>query len=165
MEMFALATALMASAATGQPAAQPAPCTGPQYSQMDFWVGDWKLKWDGGEGANHITKDYEGCVIEEHFDGQPAMHLQGHSVSIYAHGQWRQNWVDNEGSYFDLTGGPEADGRFVLKNVRLDDKAPYLRMVFEDIKPDSLTWHWQSSDDQGKTWNDRWVIEYTRVKS
>ena len=164
MQPFSFAIAVLASAANTQSAPQPAACTGPEYSQMDFWVGDWQLKWDGGQGTNHITKDYGGCVIEEHFDSQPAMNLQGHSVSILSNGHWRQNWVDNEGSYFDLVGGPQTDGNFVLENVRANDKTPYRRMMFENIKPDSLTWHWQGSDDQGKTWKDRWVIEYTRVK-
>jgi len=167
MEMFSFtfATAVLAAVANTQTApASAQACTGPEYGQMDFWVGDWKLKWTGGEGVNHISKDYGGCVIEEHFDAEPSMHLQGHSVSIYSNGQWRQNWVDNEGSYFDLAGGPQPDGSFVLENVRVSDETPYRRMVFDNIKPDSLTWRWQGSDDQGKTWVDRWVIEYTRVK-
>ena len=139
-------------------------CTGENFRQLDFWVGDWDLKWQGGVGVNHIQKSFENCVIEEHFNGQPSQHLQGHSVSTYANGAWRQNWVDNQGGYCDLTGGPQADGTFVLENVRENDKTPYRRMVFENITADSLSWHWQGSDDGGKTWADRWVIEYTRVK-
>ncbi len=131
---------------------------------MDFWVGDWQLKWNGGEGTNHITKDYGGCVVQEHFDGRSSMPLQGHSISTYSNGAWRQNWVDNHGGYFDLTGGPHPDGTFVLENVRASGDTPYRRMVFENITADSLSWHWQGSDDGGKTWADRWVIEYTRVK-
>jgi hypothetical protein len=37
-------------------------------------------------------------------------------------------------------------------------------MVFTDIKADSFTWRWQVSKT-GKTWEDRWVIHYTRKKS
>jgi hypothetical protein len=35
-------------------------------------------------------------------------------------------------------------------------------MVFSDITEDSLYWEWQKSEDGGKTWADRWTINYTR---
>jgi hypothetical protein len=74
---------------------------------------------------------------------------------------WRQTWVDNQGGYFALTGGPEGDD-FVLTNTRINDQMPHQRMVFEDITANSLTWRWQRSTDGGATWTDQWVIHYTR---
>lgn len=162
-----IAAAAMAAIATPSLAAPPKPtCEKPQYRQLDFWVGDWDVSWKGGHGTNHITRSYDGCVIQEHFDGTPSMHLKGHSISIWfaPTRDWRQTWVDNEGEYFNLRGGPNGKGDFVLTNVRLSEKAPHLRMVFTDIKPDSLTWRWQASKD-GKAWADRWVIRYTRKKA
>ena len=164
-----LATAFALAAVTPALAAEtPATnaCDKPEFKQLDFWVGDWNAKWKGGQGVNHITKTYDGCVIEEHFDGTPSNHLRGHSVSMWfaPTKDWRQTWVDNEGSYIALRGGPDGKGDFVLTNVRLSEKAPHLRMVFTDIKPDSFTWRWQSSKT-GKKWEDRWVIHYTRQKS
>jgi hypothetical protein len=161
MQFLTFATAVLASAVSAQGA--PQPCTGPEYSQMDFWVGDWTLKWNGGAGTSRIAKDYGGCAIGEFFDSHSAPPL--HSVSAYSKGQWRQSWVDNQGRHFDLAGGPQADGSFVLETVHVSDKTLYRRMVFENIKPDSLTWRWQASDDRGKTWSDRWVVEYRRAKS
>jgi hypothetical protein len=84
------------------------------------------------------------------------------SVSLY-HAQtrqWRQTWVDNQGSYFDLVGGPNGKD-FVLTNLRQRSDAPHLRMIFTDIKTHSFTWRWQKSDD-GKTWTDSWVIHYEK---
>ncbi len=37
-------------------------------------------------------------------------------------------------------------------------------MVYQDIRPDSLKWLWQRSDDGGKTWATNWEIEYKRVR-
>lgn len=165
MQMMFLAMATLANAATPAATVSPTPCTAAEYRQMDFLVGDWLLKWNGGEGANHFTKSTDGCVVEGHLDALAAKHLQGHSVSTYSRAQWRQNWSDNQGSHFDLVGGPQPDGTFVLQNVRVDASTPYRRVIFDNIKPDSLTWHWQGSEDGGKTWTDRWVIDYTRVKS
>ena len=161
MKRIALALALLPSAAiAGQ---QPPSCVGAHHRELDFWVGDWNARWQGGSGTNHITRSYDGCVIEERFDGAPGMHLKGHSVSSYfaRTGDWRQTWVDNEGGYIPLAGGPDAQGRFVLTTLRANDKMLRTRMVFEDIRRTSFTWRWQKSND-GRVWSDNWVIHYTR---
>lgn len=148
----------------------PSPCAAPEFRQMDFWVGAWDVRWDAapgmaaGKGTNTITRAYGDCVIQEAFDGGPTTgNLIGHSVSTY-HAplkKWRQTWVDNQGGYFALVGGPEG-GKFILVSGRLQDNAPVQRMVFEDIKANALTWRWQKTPDGGKTWSDQWVIHYTR---
>jgi hypothetical protein len=167
-----LAVVALPACAANAPAPPPPPpnCNGPQFRQLDFWLGDWDAKWDPspgdtGIGSNHIARSYEGCVIEEHFDGHPGQHLMGHSVSAYfaPTRDWRQTWVDNEGGYIDLTGGPQPNGDFVLTTLpKPSGKAN--RMVFTDIAPDSFTWRWQANTD-GKTWTDSWVIHYTRKKA
>lgn len=139
-------------------------CTDAESKQLDFWVGEWDLAYSNGPGQNHVGKVMDGCVIEENFDGSKQSGLIGHSVSVFqkASGKWRQTWVDNQGSFIDLIGGPVGD-KFILDTVRLPG-SPYARMIFEDIKPDSFTWRWQRSADQGKTYQDGWVIKYTRHK-
>jgi hypothetical protein len=101
-------------------------------------------------------------VTEEHFEGGP---LNGHSVSTYLvrSKNWRQTWVDNQGGYIDLEGGPDGMGNFVLTTLGRPGSAAASRMVFTDIKPDSFTWRWQATRD-GKTWIDNWIIRYTRKK-
>jgi hypothetical protein len=145
------------------------PCADVQFKQLDFWLGDWDGRWDAspgtpaGQGSNHITRTYGGCVTEEHFEGGA---LKGHSVSTYFVGSknWRQTWVDNQGGYIDLEGGPDAAGNFVLTTLPRPDSAKANRMVFTDIKTNSFIWRWQATQD-GKTWADSWVIRYTRKKN
>jgi hypothetical protein len=168
-----LAVVTMACAsADAQQSAQAPPCSGPEFRQMDFWLGDWDARYSNdpstpADGRNVITREYGGCVIQEAFDGGPAAQgLIGHSVSTY-HApvqKWRQTWVDNQGGYFALVGGPMGDD-FALENTRLSDSAPYMRMLFEDITPSSFTWRWQQSTDAGATWADQWVIYYSRRAS
>lgn len=149
--------------------APASPCAGAEFKQLDFWLGAWDDRWDAfpgtpaGRGSNHITRTYGGCVTEEHFKGAP---LSGHSVSTYVAGtkNWRQTWVDNQGSYIDLEGGPDGSGNFVLSTLPQSGSAKANRMVFTDIKPDSFTWRWQASQD-GRAWTDSWIIRYTRKKS
>jgi len=147
----------------------PTPCSAPEHRQLDFWLGVWDVSWDdangipAGQGTNTITRQLGDCVIQEDFDGGPSTgDLIGRSVSLYHAplGQWRQTWVDNQGGYFALTGGPDGDA-FILNNARVSENAPHRRMVFEDITETSLTWRWQGSSD-GAAWNDLWVIRYTR---
>jgi hypothetical protein len=154
----------------GQSQPAPAPCSTPEFRQMDFWVGTWDVRWEtgggvtAGSGTNVITREYGGCVVQEQFDGGPGTGgLIGHSVSIYdaQAKRWRQTWVDNQGGYFALAGGPEGE-TFVLVSHRFADQVPQARMVFEEIEPNSLTWRWQRSTDGGATWTDSWVIFYQR---
>lgn len=165
----ALACASCASTEAGAQQSMP-PCSAAEFRQMDFWVGVWDARWEAsasmpaGQGVNTIRRAYDNCVIQEDFDGGPATGgLIGHSVSTY-HAplqRWRQTWVDNQGGYFALVGGPEGED-FVLVSSRVTDNAPVQRMVFTDITPDSFTWRWQRTPDSGLTWADQWVIRYTR---
>lgn len=161
--------AVIAAPAAAQAPAPPAPaCTGPEFRALDFWVGDWVAEDEQGKpiGTNRITRnEYGDCVITEHFrtsDGS----MVGHSVSMYRPGlkQWRQNWVDNQGGYFDLVGGPvsESDHTFYFENKRVTETQPYQRMIFQDVRPDSFTWRWQKRAKPDEAWTDSWVIKYRR---
>jgi hypothetical protein len=159
------------SASLAQQSAQSAPrapCTGTDYRTLDFWVGDWVAHDQQGKpiGENRITRnEYGECVITEHFrlnDGT----LVGHSVSTYRPGisKWRQVWVDNQGGFFDLVGGPVtgSDHIFVFENKRLSETQPEQRMIFQEVKPDSFTWRWQSRAKSADAWADSWVILYKK---
>lgn len=147
------------------PAASTPPCQTEPYSHMDFWLGEWIADYGSSTpGTNRISRILDGCVVFEEFEGGPdANGLIGRSWSTYHAGarQWRQTWVDNQGGYFALVGGRVGED-FILTNSRIVETAPYLRMVYEDIQPDSFTWRWQQSPDAGQTWTDKWVIHYRR---
>ena len=140
-----------------------APAMPSEASQFDFWLGDWDVNWaDGLSATNHIRKVLGDRVVQEDFDGERDAQLHGLSVSVCGmDGRWRQTWVDNQGGYFALIGGPEGDD-FVLTSYRVSDNTPAQRMVFTDIGAHSLTWRWQRTTDSGATWSDSWVIYYTR---
>ena len=148
------------------------PCEDEKLREFDFWLGNWDLEWKGpkGEiqrGTNEIKRILGGCVVEESFNGGPDLPLRGRSYSMFDRnsGTWKQTWVDNQGAYLDFTGGMSG-GKMILSrefkdkqgNVRMQ------RMVFFDIKKDSLEWNWENSTDGGKTWNLAWHISYKRQK-
>ena len=167
-------TVLLGSLAFSTPAQSATePCSSAEFRQLDFWVGDWDLRYNQGpdkpkgKAHNTITKhDFGDCVITEHFT-MPG--FNGTSLSIFHKptGQWRQTWVDDQGGYYDLIGGPApkgADYDFGLELVHPDGiKAPYLRMIWQIKDKDHLVWRWQSHGVEDREWKDRWVLNYTRV--
>ena len=163
-----LALSLVSPVTAQAPPVTTAPCSGPEHRSLDFWTGEWIAHDQQGQpiGTNRVTRDeYGSCVITEHFrtdDGS----LIGHSVSLYVPrlAKWRQNWVDNQGGYFDLEGGPVSGvgHSFQLENKRTAEQQPFQRMIFEDVKPDSFTWRWQSRAKVDQPWSDSWVILYRR---
>jgi hypothetical protein len=158
----------MALGARGQAPANA--CDTPEAHQLDFWLGDWDLTYtqDGKEmsSRNRITKILDGCAVLEQFDGKPGIPLEGRSVSVFdaTAKRWKQTWVDNSGAYLDFTGGMEA-GRMVFARTVERGRQRFLqRMVFADVKPQSLRWLWQRSDDGGRTWSTKWEIAYRRAR-
>jgi hypothetical protein len=152
---------------TGYAEENQKPCSTPEFRQFDFWVGAWDLTWEqDGKGTNTITRILGDCVILENFDGGDSMTLRGMSVSAFdpqsAH--WRQTWVDNDGTYLDFTGAMQGENMILARTFTRAGKVLMQRMVFRDIKPDSLIWDWQRSTDQGKTWENLWTIHYRRAK-
>jgi hypothetical protein len=166
---FALACPLAACAEANA----PAPCSAPEAKQFDFWLGDWKVRWDatpGGEpagtGRNRVSKILGGCVVEENFSTDEAQALIGRSLSIWnpQRKRWLQTWVDNQGSYLDFT-GEFADGRMILAREGIDRSGQKIRqrMVFENIAGERFDWRWESSGD-GVEWKLVWLLHYERVR-
>ena len=167
------AAAVFLAAAAGAATAPPAaPCTGPEWTQLDFWVGEWDVSWPAspgaaaGSGTNRIEKILDGCVVSENFSGGGPQALVGRSWSTFdaKSGKWRQTWVDNQGSYLPFTGDfSNPDEKiFAMRTTGKDGRPVELRMVFKNIAADAFDWSWERSSDGGKTWRVQWPIHYAR---
>lgn len=161
---------ILGSLATGAAFAQELGCRGPEAARLDFWVGDWELahvqEGKAVTSRNRISKILDGCAILEEFTGGPETKLDGRSLSLYdrATKQWRQVWVDNTGAWLDFTATSAEGDLAFARTTQRDGKPVVQRMVFRDVKADSLKWYWQSSLDGGATWKTLWEIDYRRVK-
>ncbi|QQR86048.1 MAG: hypothetical protein IPJ76_15785 [Flavobacteriales bacterium] len=139
----------------------------PAPTDFDFWLGEWKLTWDGGTGTNSITKEMNGLLIHERFT-DPKENYHGESWTMWdaQHRLWKQTWVDDQGNYMTFEGGPAPEG--MLLTTYLTDKKDGVRylyhMVFADIAPNTFNWTWKRSADDGKTWEVKWAIRYDRVR-
>jgi hypothetical protein len=146
------------------------PCSLPEASQFDFWIGDWNITYsDTLHASNHIEKIMGGCTVQENFN-DPNGNYIGKSWSVYNknYKMWQQTWVDNQGGYIALTGGMQGDSmvlitpeRTVPTNISATGKI-IMRMVYHNIKPDSFEWDWEGSTDGGKTWKSNWHLNYQR---
>jgi hypothetical protein len=154
---------LVAQGAAGQtaspapgPRASAPPCASPQHRQFDFWVGDWNVKDSQGvqQGTNLITREFGGCVVQEHWVGAGGM--TGGSFNIYtpATKTWHQAWVDTNGTLL-LLEGEFKDGRMQLagEGPRPQGGKRMHRISWEPRQDGTVRQFWQLSDDGGKTWN------------
>jgi hypothetical protein len=142
-------------------------------TMFDFWVGKWEVSWEEaegkiGKGTNNVVRILDNTVIQENFkteEGSSKGYL-GTSISVYnpKRKTWHQGYADNQGAYFSFIGERSGDKRiFKTETVTPAGKPIVQRMVFYNIKPDSMTWDWESSEDGGKTWKLNWRINYKRI--
>ncbi|HVF35650.1 MAG TPA: hypothetical protein VND91_10050 [Candidatus Saccharimonadia bacterium] len=167
--MNATTLALLIALATGAVAPAPAPprCDAPAHRAFDFWLGEWEV-WsnDMRAGTNRIEKLLDGCAIAEYWRG--ASGVEGRSYNAYdpALGRWRQFWVATGGGVLLLEGGPR-DGGMLLEGMRPNPRTRVpQRQRIEWIRnaDGSVRQLWQTSDDDGATWQVAFDGRYRRIE-
>lgn len=141
-------------------------------TMLDFWVGKWKLTWTEqngtiGKGTNEIKKILNDKVVQEKFEAKSGelKDFKGRSLSLIdaATGKWKQIWVDNQNSYLEFEGFKEGEKVIFQREFKnKEGKIVLQRMVFKDISNEKFTWDWESSSDEGKSWELKWQINYER---
>ena len=90
------------------PSPSPAPCAAPEYRQFDFWLGDWNVYNPAGAlvGTNRVTREFDGCVLQEHWVAAGTSPQRGSSFNTWSPGarKWHQTWVDSTGGFLLLDG-------------------------------------------------------------
>jgi hypothetical protein len=140
------------------------PCTGPQYKEFDFWLGEWEVRNGAGQllGRNRITKRHGGCVVLEEWES--AAGGSGSSFNFYDQPtrQWHQFWVDATGTNWlssDKQGNPVTlrgslrDGAMVMTSH--PDSLPSIgqtRVTFRPLPDGGLRQTFEGSSDGGKSW-------------
>jgi hypothetical protein len=139
------------------------PCQSAEHRQFDFWIGDWEVKLADGTvaGNNRIEKILGGCSIAETWSGRSGS--RGQSLNIYAGGRWHQSWVDNSGTLLLLDGGLEGNKMVLRGETPARDGGKVLQKItWEPLAEGRLRQHWQSSRDDGATWQDLFDGYYSR---
>jgi hypothetical protein len=140
------------------------PCTGPEYKQFDFWLGEWEVRNAAGQllGHNRISKRHSGCVVVEEWES--AQGGSGTSINVYDQTtkKWHQFWADASGTNWlssDREGNPVTlrgglrNGVMVMTSH--PDTLPSIGMTRATWRPlpdGRLQQTFESSTDGGKTW-------------
>jgi hypothetical protein len=142
------------------PTAPPAPCSAPEYRQFDFWLGDWDVIDPQGQraGTNTITREFDGCVLQEHWVAAGPTAQRGSSFNTWLAGprKWHQTWVDSTGGFLLLEGELE-DGTMTLQGEMPGREGGRVRHRISWSRPypgkDDVRQLWEASRDEGKTWS------------
>ena len=155
--------------------ATPPPATGcssmrNEHRQFDFWLGNWDVFNPAGALAGHsrIEAVSEGCGISEHWQGSGG---GGGGVSYNAwdpgSGHWHQFWVGNtSGDVLYLEGGFD-NGSMSMQGVRpnpASGKPQLQRITWTPNADGTVRQHWQTSDDDGASWQTSFDGSYRRKK-
>ena len=133
-----------------------AACALDEDRQFDFWLGSWSYRQPNAfPGANEITKEGGGCLVEEHFSDQSG--TRGRSVSLFSRAdrQWHQTYIDTRGGRLVLV-GTLLDGRMILL------ESPTSRYVWEVRDANTVRYAGELSRDGGQTWTSGFEAVYTR---
>ena len=127
----------------------------PEYRQFDFWIGEWDVQAGGNHaGTNSVQLILGDCVIFENWTG--ARGMTGKSFNIYnaATGKWQQTWVDSSGNALELY-GEFKDGAMRLIGEKPGPSGGKIinKLTFIPLEGGRVRQLWESSRDDGKTWN------------
>lgn len=146
---------LSSSASKPNIAPKSARCSGPEYRQFDFWIGDW----DAFDVDNPTVRTartrvdliLDGCVLRENYEGADGH--QGQSFTIYDSSRklWHQSWVTNRGELLVIEGKFDA-GEIILSGVfHSMPREPFVRGIWKPVDG-GVRETAEKSTDGGKTW-------------
>ncbi len=159
-------------------------CTSTEARQFDFWVGSWDINqkilnqdgsWIELKASTKVSPLLNGCALEEHWTGQVQFfwlgmkqpeEIKGFSLRYYdtSSGKWNIYWMDTQTPELGLPyTGNFADGKGEFFAERETKKGRQIsRIVFSDIKENSVHWDLSVSNDDGKSWRVIWIMEMQR---
>jgi hypothetical protein len=148
---------------------------------FDFWPGTWKIHnrrlmhpltgsttWVEFESRSVAKMVWDGRANLDEYEGDsPSGHIEGLTVRLYnskSH-QWSLYWANQaNGTMETPTIGEFKNGRGDFYDREFfQGRSIYVRYSWLNIKPNSCRWEQAFSEDGGKTWENNWVMEMTRV--
>jgi hypothetical protein len=168
LTLAALSVPQMAFAQTAASPPAPPPCSGPEFDQFDFWVGDWDVYPNGANqllAHSKIEKLYSNCAVRENW--MPLKGGQGGSLNSYepTAKKWHQVWIGSQPGRVEFSGGFTGD-KMVLtgtwRNVNGPGKDGLIRMTYSKNADGSVRQHGEQSLDHGLTWTNSFDFIYRK---
>jgi hypothetical protein len=168
--MSFIASSLFLTLQSAPAAPPPPPCAMPEFSQFDFWVGEWDVFPNGAAqqvAHSRIEKLYAGCAIRENW--MPLNGAGGGSLNSYdpATKRWHQTWIGASPGHVDFDGG-FTGGKMVLTGMWVGVNGPgqdaLIRMSYTPQPDGSVRQHGEQSTDHGLTWSTNFDFIYRKRK-
>ncbi len=170
-------TALSHVGATAAPAvaaaAAPAPTGKP--GDFDFLSGQWRIKnrqrkgdtWDSFDGEATVYDILAGVASVEELR-IPARSFSGMGLRLLdvQRKLWGDHWVNAKSGVLTpaLSWGSFVDGVGLWDSDDKDGDQPIIvRGAWDQITANSCRWYQASSRDGGKSWQESWVMHWSRV--
>lgn len=151
-------------------------------ADFDFIIGQWKVRhrrlkqalkgaedWEEFDGTSIARKVWNGAANTDELeaDSQHWGRIQGMTVRLYdlqSH-QWRIYWANRKWGTLDQPMiGEFKDGRGEFFNQELfEGRGIYVRFIWSGITETAYRWEQAFSADGGKTWEDNWIMDFTRI--
>lgn len=155
------------TAGADPPTPKARPCSAPEYRQFDFWVGEWDVMPVRPKDPNRppahsrISVINGGCAVREEY--RTPQGYEGSSLNYYdaASRQWKQFWMDNQGSPVTQVGGL-VDGKMVLDEI--PDGENRGRTTWTPLPDGKVRQLWEASADGGRSWTVKFDGIYTPRK-
>lgn len=141
-------------------------CAAPEFRQFDFWLGHWNvsIESDNVIRTNHISLINNGCTLLEEYTTPDG--YQGKSLNMYDRttGMWHQTWMDNSGLVLKLS-GEYTEGKMVMTGKTHTAKGTLVnKITWHPLADGRVNQHWQTSQDNGKTWQTAFNGFYEKAK-
>lgn len=132
--------------------------------EFDFWLGNWRVvdSRTGEElGTSRVDSILGGRVLHEQWNGVDG--YRGHSFNIFDKDRkcWHQSWVSDSGTLLLLDGGMN-EGAMDLLGMAPDCQRQRIR--WWPGSDGTVLQLWESSSDNGRTWDCRFSGLYRRVE-
>ncbi|MCE9659717.1 MAG: hypothetical protein K8R60_14240 [Burkholderiales bacterium] len=171
----ALAGAAQMAAASPAQAAAKAPAATGKPGDFDFLSGHWKIRhrqlkngaWDAFEGEATVHGLLAGVASVEELR-IPSRGFSGMGLRLLDLEKklWADYWVNAKSGVLvpPPSWGSFVDGVGIWDADDTEGSVPVIyRGVWDQITPSSCRWHQASSRDDGRTWQESWVMHWTRV--
>ncbi len=154
-----------------------------QVHDFDFLHGSWTVEHRRLKHRLMQSKDWEmfsgTCVVQPLLNGQAniddnVLHLPAgmyRAASLRAFNpqtqQWSIWWLDSRaaGNIEPAVVGEFRDGVGTFSATdALEGKKILVQFTWSDIKPQSAKWQQAFSEDDGKTWETNWTMEFRRAR-
>ncbi len=129
-------------------------CCTSQYTQFNFWVGEWNVYDTAGIliGESSIAKLEDNCIISEKWTGAKGSSGRSYNYHNAKDSSWNQIWIDSKGGNLVLKGNGGPNTMVLQDELQLGKNNNWHRnRISWDAKDDgSVTQLWERVGADGQ---------------